>query len=343
MTIRRWSLLAAMTAVLTASLVLRAQDAAPEAAAPEAAAPEAAAPEAPAAADEKVKLDMVLPAGQWLLNQTSKSESYATVDGVGQPSQQTEMAMQLGLTVAQPDAEGAIPIGLTVKSLVVDIRVGPASLHYDSTGKGQQDAMLKPLLTPVAQMDLKLRILPDGQIAEIEGRGGAWEKVLESNPQVRPLLEGLKDYLGDVRRGSLQAGAGLMPAEPVAVNDSWTARLERSVPMLGDLEIAYKAQLDKLEKAPAGTVAAVSFTGKARKPQPGQKMTLQDAVMRIDDLDSDQTGQVRIDVQSGRVLNYQVTQNTKAKMTVVDALGREKRVALTQKTITGWTLEPAKE
>ncbi|MFP4354112.1 MAG: DUF6263 family protein [Phycisphaerae bacterium] len=299
--------------------------------------------ESAAPAEDQVptyELALQIQPGKWVLKQQFDSESYATVDGVGQPTQQLVIAavVPMEISAAQDDLINA---SLEIQSLAVTVTVGTEQLKY-ATGADQseQNPMLADLLDPLDGSGMQMTLTRDGQVRSVKGRSEAVENMTAANSAAAPMLQGLKNYFGDVASGDSATGQ-LLPDQAVRVGETWNATLSRSVDLLGKLSMSFTCQLDRIDVSGDEEIATISFTGTARDEQGAGTMELGGSQVRIDSFQSEQSGQFRLDLKTGQIRQYQVRQTVKAKIAVDRASGTEKKVSLTRKSQIRWNLEAA--
>jgi hypothetical protein len=354
MTLRRWSLLLALLMPLAA--IGWAEPVAENPDAPEADVPPAEA-EGPDAAEtdekplkETYRLAGRIVPGQWVLHQDYQSESYAMVDGVGQPIQKMQINARMPMVIAEQAGQTHLAV-VTVDRLALDVSVGQAELSYDSARQAgpDQSEMLQKLLQPLVDAKLRFQVTPAGQIRDLQGRNKVLEEMSEADKTVKPMFEGLEKFFGDFAGRSGGSAQTLLPEDPVEIGQEWDVSLTRQVDLLGKVTMHYTCQLVGVDNLPAGQMATITFVESARDEKGGGKIEMAGASVWIDSFQivepsgSTPAGRFRLNLDTGQVTEYQVRQTIKAKITVVDQLNVEKKVSLSRQNSILWRITPPEE
>ncbi len=355
MTLRRWSLLFALLMPLAAIGWGEPGAENPDTDAPEPEAPEAEAdvPDAAEPAEEPVKETYRLAArivpGKWVLQQDFQSESYAMVDGVGQPIQKMQINARLPMAIAEQAGQTHLAV-VTVDHLAVTVSVGETEMSYDSARSAgpDQSQILQSLLQPLIEAKLRFQVTPAGQIRDLQGRNKVLEQMGEADPTMKPMLTGLEGYFGDFAGRPGGSAQNLLPEKPVSIREPWKVSLTRQVDLLGEVRMHYTCELVRIDDRPEGRIATISFVESARDQKGGGKMELAGADVWIDSFQivepsgSAPAGRFSLNLDTGQVTAYQVRQTIKAKVTVVDQLNAERKVSLSKQNSIRWRIEPAK-
>jgi len=288
----------------------------------------------------EAKLRIGYPAGSWILKQKHSSESVTFVDEMKQPIQKTKMTLTLSLEVAPADGKGHIPVEIRFRRIEMNVKVGNIEMKYDSADQHKQHKLLKDLLGPMLSAKIDMTLDAGGSVLEVRNATALWEKVLDANPAVAPMLANIQSFLGDV--GGKIAGTGsVLPDRVVQLDEEWDTEVTGKTRLWGETSAKWRCKLEKIASTDDGPVATVSFRGATQGVPSADPLALAGANVAIESFDADQKGSLRVHVASGRPLSYGIEQKAKISLTVKRGR-REQKVEVSRDTKLDWTLSESK-
>ena len=162
----------------------------------------------------------------------------------GQSMQQSQIqTVTLEAAVQQVDADGNITVDWTYTRIQMSAELAETSLEWDSDRPDStlagtpQASMIAPLQAMLGRT-LTVVMTPRGEILEWSGGEAMLAAMLEGMDPAMSLM--MEEQLGPMFDGEQMAsqfmgGATTFPESPMAVGDSWTARSEVPLPMLGNM------------------------------------------------------------------------------------------------------------
>ncbi|HHH75884.1 MAG TPA: hypothetical protein ENL03_02525 [Phycisphaerae bacterium] len=288
----------------------------------------------------KVDLAVKYPAGKWVLECTHKSDSSTAIDNVDEESQKIDLAMLIDLDIAKADAKGLTTMKLSFRSFVITVKNGQNKTKFDSAPGGEKNRFLAKLFTPMMQVGIVVKLDSTGKCVEIKGLEKLWDDVKEGNERLRPMLNNIEKFLGDMF-GSGGTGQ-LTPSKPVELSEKWIADITRESRLGGKISGKFDCSLDSVEATTGGNLAVVAFSGKLVQAEGTEReLQLANALVKIRELESSQNGKMKIYTDSHRPGFYFCTVSTKIDMVVVrhvDRVVMEKNVSVSKMSEVNWKL-----
>jgi len=298
---------------------------------------------AAACAGEKITLKQKYPPGTYIMTQDTRMQT-TTEMGPGQTmAQKVNMLMVMEMTVGKPDQKGSKKMQIAYKRIKQSVE-GPVSMSYDSEApKDSQNPMLAGVYEALLQTRIEATITPEGKVTDVKGFEKMWEELTKSNPAAAPMMKGFKKQFGDeMMEKMFSQSKQMLPDKPVGKGDTWDANLKLEIPMLGRMDIKQKCKLKEIEKTAAGKIAVIDFTGTVTGGAPGKTTTMGTATMTFKKMDTEQSGTMRMDVDTGMMTRTMMNQKMAMEMSVTGPDGGQMNMATKMAGTSEVTVAPGK-
>jgi hypothetical protein len=278
-------------------------------------------------AQEKVSLKIAPKAGVYINSVQTDLENKTTVDGAEQPGQTMSMLMEMKMTIKEPDASGVRDIVAQYTRIKQSMKAGAMTMSYDSDAKdnagNEMDAMFRPLL----DAPLNIKMDRDGKITEVKGLNEMWDKLAKSSTMMGPMVASMKQMINNESMATdMDLGRSLLPANPVAQGDTYTAKPELVLPFVGKIQGDLEGKVVSLKQAAAGPEAelAIKLTMNQKTPM---TTTMGAAKLVLNEVKVVQDGTVKYDPALGNIASQDFKQQMEMKMsTDVPAMDKSGKV-----------------
>ena len=221
------------------------------------------------------------------------------------------------------DAEGdGVTVIRTFDAVAVRVTRSdtPDAVRYDSRDPSTQTAAAHPLVVPFTQMvgrELRLRLDAESRVVAVNGPDELLRAMLGPLEQSAPGLSGLLPAPPPSRRlvEQTQAALDLIPNRRVRRGQSWPVEVPHEVPLVGSLDSAVTAALERVRRG----VATVRVEGKFTQTEGEAGATLLELKR------SAITGEIEFDLQRGQPNRQRldIESSWSAASDLLDALGAE--------------------
>ena len=224
----------------------------------------------------------------------------------GEPKDQPmdyRMQQWVDLDVSRPDAQGNTTMTMRFKRLRREIRGGPIQKVLDTNNKAALAAdPAGQVFAAMLESKLTMRMDRDGNVLEVKGMDEMWDRVALGNARMAQMAAKLKQQLGGKAVARMfTLTMQMAPKEPVGIGDVWYSDVKMPVPMVGEMDIKTKYKLISLGKTDAGTIA-VFGTHAIMTTENGRTTKIGPGSMTLKAMDIDMTGQVKVNVDTGLML-----------------------------------------
>jgi hypothetical protein len=249
------------------------------------------------AAGDKVTLKQHFTPGDYVQTVTIVTDQQMTIAGKNISGQSTQ-TFTMSFAIAKPDADGNKQATLAYKRIQMTTDQGGKKLAYDSAGPADaQDANLAKAMGPLTKVKLEMTIGKDDKVTGIKGLDALWEEMAKSDPQLAPMLAGMKQsFNDDTIKGMVEKMGELFPAKPLAVGDDWAVNTKMTVPMMGPMDIKQQCVLKAVEQSDAGKVAVIAYEAKIGSKE--NTTTMGAGQMSVKKLDLVMTGQMHANLEN---------------------------------------------
>ncbi len=299
---------------------------------------------APAAA-EKVKLEQKYPPGTYTTTLKQSGDMTVIVNAGGQErtqAQKMEMLMVSEMVVSEPDDQGVQTLSVSYERIRQVMQMAGQKLIYDSQKPDASHPMLAQSLKPLLDAKLKITLGKDGEVKEVKGMEDLWDKMVQKNPRMAPMVEKMKEQFGDRMIKQLIGQANkVLPEKPVGVGDTWKSKMDAAVPVIGTMKITQNCRLKEISKVDGAEIAHIAIKGKVKNNEPTQ-MQVQGVNMTVQSMDLDQEGAMQFNASSGMLQEQSVRQKGTIKMSIQTPQGQNVTTQTEMDTVTDVKVEKKK-
>lgn len=296
--------------------------------------------EANTGSGEKITLKIKYPPGKFEMVGDQKMKIDMTMKPKGgEPRDQAmdqRMQQWMGLDVSGPDAQGNTTMTMRFKRFRQEMKGGPINMVLDTNDKAALAANpAGQVFAAMLETELTMRMDRDGNVLEVKGMDEMWDRIALGNPQMAQMAAQLKQQFGGKTMAKMHTQAMQMaPKEPVGVGAVWYSDMKMPMPVLGEMTVDTKYKLISANKTDAGTIAV--FTVHAIMTTDTAKTTkIGPASMEFKAIDMDMAGKVKVNVDTGLMLEQTMDMSGSFEMTVGagdQEMEMEARLTGTQKT-----------
>lgn len=213
----------------------------------------------------RIELKVKYPPGTYQTTMAMDSTTAMTMADLGQEPRLVSMSMlmEMRMVYGRPGADGRQEVTMTYTRIRQSTQAGGREMLYDSNNPEEQSSPLAPMYKPMLGAQFVAVIDADGKLVSLKGVDELFEKMAKENPAIAPLMNQFKKSLN--MRELFDLGSKFLPAQPVAIGETFEKQADLPVPMFGTLAITYHGRLLSVQKTPAGRIAIIDFSGKAVK------------------------------------------------------------------------------
>ena len=215
-------------------------------------------------AKDKVLLTQRYVPGEYV--QTLKMTMDQTIQ-VGEQEIPQKMTMQFAirLRIGEPEQDGSKKMTLTYERIKQDVEMLGRKMSYDSAGEGPQDPNLGRGLGPLLKAKVSMTIGPDGKVKDVAGMDAMWDALAAKDPSMARMTAQMKRGMGDEKiKEMVEKFGDYLPDKPVAVGETWDARAEMEIPVVGAMNMVTTCKLKDIQHKPSGRHAVIDVTAQAK-------------------------------------------------------------------------------
>ena len=290
-----------------------------------------------ALAQDKITLKLKYLPGTYVT--TMKTSQEQQITGPQKITQTVSMTMVMEMTVDKASDNGQ-QIHVTYKRIAQAIKGGPVEMAYDSADKkGGDEKNPMAILGNMVDAAIDVTLDADGKVTKVKGMNEIFDKMAKDNPMMG---DQMKKSMGDKTVTEMFDGARRnLPDKPVAVGDKWECTQKVDSPMGGAMDIKTVYTLKKIESADGHKVAIIDVAGGTSVKDAGDKKPDDDATKPK--LDIQQTGTMKVNVETGQATESNIDQDMSMDMKVGDTTMSVKSKGKINMTTKEGKYEAAKE
>jgi len=254
--------------------------------------------------DPKITLKIKYPPGKFVMVQDQDMDMDMTIVADGKTQKQPvkqKMQQWMSLDVSQPDKQGNTTIGMTFDRMRQEVKAGANNIVLDTNDKkAMASNPAAKALEGLLDANITMKMTADGKVLSVGGMDKMWNSMAKDDPQ---LAAQMKKQMGSEAITKLCTQAMQMsPKEPVGVGAVWYSDMKMPIPVIGEMNIETKYKIKSIEKTGAGQIA--TFTVHAiMTTDTAKEMKVGTASMEINSMDMDMNGKVRINVDTGLMID----------------------------------------
>ncbi len=306
-------------------------------------------PPAAEESDEKVSLRMIPEAGSYVMAMRTESSQVMSSPAMPAPQRGGErMTMTMRMDVSEPNEEGERTMAVTFARIENVMRQGNRVVaRFDSNDPpDEQDPGMAKGFRPLLGAELVFTLDADGEVTEVDGVDALWEayaKEFEGMPMADEVMKQIKQAFGDEALAKMvRPGQQVIPKEPVGEGHTWKLEQQLPVPFVGKMTVRTTNRLESIENREGRKVATINVQGDFSADEPEKEEGVMG--LNVESAEGDQTGTYVMDLDSGLVLEMDMSQDLTLKATMTDPrTGEETTMTLEQRSEMSATMSRVEE